>query len=170
MQLRIRATTEDDLSDLRRLWNDGRVMRWVGFPDGLGHDDDSLRAWYARIRADGRSRHFVVREAGVGFCGELFYDVDRLHRRAALDVKLVPEAQGRGIATAALAWLIERVFEREPDVDAVWTEPWPENRASRALYARCGLAETDRPVDLPPGPSYWERRRPATGGRTPTGP
>jgi RimJ/RimL family protein N-acetyltransferase len=159
MRLTIRATTERDLPDLERLWNDGRVMRWVGFPDGLGHDDESLRAWYEWLRAGTRRQHFVVHDRDVGFCGELFYAVDASHRRAGLDVKLVPEAQGRGFATAALSWLIDRVFEAEPDVDAVWTEPWPANSASRALYARCGLTETARPSDLPPGPSYWERRR-----------
>jgi len=160
MSVSISATTEDDLPDLGRLWNDGRVMRWVGFPDGLGYDDESLRAWFERLQSSADAHHFVVRDPGIGFCGELFYKVDRAHGRAELDVKLVPEAQGRGIATAALTWLIGCLFEQEPDVDAVWTEPWPENRASRALYARCGLVETARPADLRPGPSYWERRRP----------
>jgi RimJ/RimL family protein N-acetyltransferase len=159
VRLTIRATAERDLGDLGRLWNDGRVMRWVGFPDGLGIDDASLRAWYDRVRRDPDRHHFVVRDEELGFCGELFYEVDRARRRAALDIKLIPDAQGRGIATAALSWLIERVFAGEPAVDAVWTEPWPENRASRALYARCDLVETVRPADLPPGPSYWERRR-----------
>jgi len=157
--LSIRATTEDDLADLGRLWNDGRVMRGVGYPDGLGYDDAALRAWFEQLRRSATGHHFVVRDAEVGFCGELLYKVDPVHRRAELDVKLVPEAQGRGIATAALSQLIECVFEQEPDVDAVWTEPWPENSASRALYTRCGLAETTRPTDLRPGPSYWERRR-----------
>lgn len=160
MELAIRATTEGDLLELGRLWNDGRVMRWVGYPDGLGYDDEALRAWFGRLQSSGDGHHFVVRDSDVGFCGELFYRVDSEHRRAELDVKLVPEAQGRGIAAAALAWLIELVFEREPDVDAVWTEPWPENHAARALYARCGLAPTHRPTDLRAGPSYWERRRP----------
>jgi RimJ/RimL family protein N-acetyltransferase len=157
--LSIRATTEDDLPDLGRLWNDGRVMRWVGFPDGLDYDDESLRAWFSRLQSSPTGHHFVVRDPDVGFCGELVYKVDRAHRRAELDVKLVPEAQGRGIATVALSRLIASVFEQEPDVDAVWTEPWPENRASRALYERCGLVETTRPADLGAGPSYWERRR-----------
>lgn len=157
--LSIRATTEDDLPDLGRLWNDGRVMRWVGFPEGLGYDDESLRAWFELLQSSADAHHFVVRESDVGFCGELFYKVDRAHRRAELDVKFVPEAQGRGIATVAFSRLIERLFEQEPDVDAVWTEPWPENGASRALYARCGLVETTRATDLRPGPSYWERRR-----------
>jgi RimJ/RimL family protein N-acetyltransferase len=158
--LSIKETTVDDLADLGQLWNDGRVMRWVGFADGLGLDAEGLREWFERLRSSCVSHHFVIRDPDLGFCGELFYRADSVHRRAELDVKLVPEVQGRGIATAGLSWLIECVFTREPEVDAVWTEPTPENAASRALYARGGLAETRRPDDPRPGPSYWERRRP----------
>jgi RimJ/RimL family protein N-acetyltransferase len=158
-RLRIRPTDEGDLADLGRLWNDGEVMRWVGFPEGLGYDDQTLRRWLAATDADPCRHHFVVHDRELGFCGELFYVVDAVHRRAELDVKLVPPAQGHGIATAGLSWLIERIFATEPDVDAVWTEPSPENRASRSLYGRCGLVETVRPANLRPGPSYWERRR-----------
>jgi RimJ/RimL family protein N-acetyltransferase len=159
MNVTIRPTTAHDLPDLGRLWNDGRVMRWVGFPDGLGCDDTSLRAWLGQLEASPHEHHFVVLETLRGFCGEVFYRVDPEHRRAELDIKLVPRAQARGIATGAFALLIEHVFEAERDVDAVWTEPSPDNLAARALYARCGLAETRRPEDLPSGLSYWERRR-----------
>jgi RimJ/RimL family protein N-acetyltransferase len=152
-------TTDADLAVLGRLWNDGRVMRWVGFPHGLGIDADGLRRWYDELRADENRRHFVIRDRDGEFCGELSYAVDRAHGRAVLDIKLVPEAQGGGIAAYALSWLVEHLFAREPDVEAVWAEPSPENDASRALYARCSFVERGRPADLPPGPSYWERRR-----------
>ena len=109
--------------------------------------------WLDATDADPHRHHFVVHDRELGFCGELFYVVDAVHRRAELDVKLVPPAQGHGIATAGLSWLIERIFATEAGVDAVWTEPWPANHASRALYARCGLVESDRPDDLRPGPS-----------------
>jgi len=155
-----RATTEDDLPELGRLWNDGAVMRWVGFPDGLAYDQEALDAWYERMQGDPHARHFVVRETEIGFCGELFYRIDPAHRRAVLDIKLVPGAQGRGIATHSLSRLIEHVFERHSDVDAVWTEPRADNVAARALYTRCGLVEASRPSDLPAGASYWELRRP----------
>ena len=159
VRLHIRETTLDDLADLGRLWNDGHVMQWVGFPEGLGLEHDGLRDWFERLQSSGREHHFLIHEPDFGFCGELFYRIDSHHRRAELDVKLVPEAQGRGIATTGLSWLIQRIFTREPEVDAVWTEPVPDNAPSRALYARCGLAEIVRPDDLPPGPSYWEKRR-----------
>jgi RimJ/RimL family protein N-acetyltransferase len=157
--LAIRPTTAADLADLGRLWNDGEVMGWVGFPDGLQYDEPALGEWLAAIEASADRRHFVVREAELGFCGELFYAVDPDARRAALDIKLVAAAQGRGIGAAGLAWLIDTVFTDEPAVDVVWTEPWPENEAARRLYARCGLRPGPRPADLDPGPSYWALAR-----------
>jgi RimJ/RimL family protein N-acetyltransferase len=157
----LRATTPDDLEALMSLWNDGRVMGWVGFPDGLGYDMDRMNEWWDRQCADASRRHFAIEADGIGFCGETFFSVDEARRRAGLDIKLRPEAQGRGIATRALGMLIERAFAKEPAVDAVWTEPSPENCAARRLYERCGLAPAERPADLPPGASYWELRRSA---------
>jgi RimJ/RimL family protein N-acetyltransferase len=157
--LTIRQTTEADLADVAHLWSDPEVMRWVGFPGGLHYDEEELRRWLAWVGESPDRRHFVVRGDEIGFCGELFSDVDREARRAALDVKLLPAARGRGIATAALAWLVDLVFESEPDVELVWTEPWPENEAAQQLYTRCGLRPRARPGDLRPGPSFWALAR-----------
>jgi RimJ/RimL family protein N-acetyltransferase len=161
----VRETTESDLPDLARLWGDGEVMRFVGFPNGLDYDETALRDWLDAIRGDPTRRHFVLHAEGVGFCGELFYRLDT-SGRAELDVKLVPEAQGRGLATAGLRWLIHRVFSSEPDARLVWTEPVAENERAQALYARCGLDPAARPGDLPDGQSYralarerWEELR-----------
>ncbi len=159
-QVTLRATAERDLPDLRALWNDGRVMQWVGFPDGLGYDAADVRRWYERLRADPRRHHFVIEHPELGFCGEVYYATDAA-RRASLDIKLRPAAQGRGIAAAALRALIAHVFRVEPDVDEVWTEPSPTNGAARRLYAGCGLQPAPRPADLPPGDSYWALRRDA---------
>ena len=157
--LTVRQTTAADLDDVGRLWANGEVMRWVGFPDGLHYDEEELRRWLAWVGESPDRRHFIVLDDEVGFCGEVFSDVDREARRAALDVKLLPAARGRGIATAALAWLVDLVFESEPDVELVWTEPWPENEAAQRLYARCGLSSRARPEDLRPGPSFWALAR-----------
>lgn len=150
-------TMPEDLPELLQLWNDGRVMRWVGFPDGLGYDAARMAAWYERLRANPDRRHFVVRSPQVGFCGELYCAIDRPHRRASLDIKFRPEAQGGGRAADALMGLIAHLFRTEPELDAVWTEPREENLAARALYFRCGLRPAPRPAWLHPGPSYWER-------------
>lgn len=163
-EVTVRRTDRGDLSDLCALWNDGRVMRWVGYPNGLGYELGAVERWFDAIRDDHDRRHCVIRHDELGFCGELYYARDTEHRRAALDVKLVPEAQGRGIATRGLTTLIDLVFECEHDMDAVWTEPSEENAAARRLYARCGLAPAPRPIDLGSG-TYWELRRDAWAAR-----
>jgi hypothetical protein len=93
----IRYTAIHDLPDLMTLWNDGRVMKWVGFPEGLGYDLDKLMNWYSQLQANPNRHHFVVHEKGTGFCGELYYAADKEHKRAGLDIKLIPETQGRRI-------------------------------------------------------------------------
>jgi RimJ/RimL family protein N-acetyltransferase len=152
----LRSTTPDDLSDLLRLWNDGRVMRWVGYPNGLGYDQTKVESWFVRLQADPCRHHYVVSSPEIGFCGESYYAADLAHRRASLDIKLPPEAQGQGFAMDALSTLIGYIFETEPDIQAVWTEPSEQNLASRRLYNRCGLQPRPRPADLGSGESYWE--------------
>jgi len=156
----LHETAENDLPALAALWNDPAVMRWVGFPEGLGYSVVDMQRWFRALRSSPHRHHFVVSAERIGFCGELYYAVDPAHRRASLDIKFCPSAQGRGLATIALQALIRRVFDREPAVDEVWTEPSEENGSARRLYERCGLTPGPRPADMPPGLSYWVLRRP----------
>lgn len=157
--MQLQPTTSADLPDLGALWNDGRVMRWVGFPEGLGVDEQVLQDWWEAMAADPDRHHFVVLAEDGRFCGEAYYRLDRAQGRASLDIKLLPKFQSRGIAAAALGQLIRDVFATEPDAEAVWTEPSAENHAARRLYARCGLRPRPRPHDLPGDHDYWELRR-----------
>ncbi len=155
----IHTTSQADLIDLIGLWNDGRVMKWVGFPDGLGYDQEAAKAWFARVEKDAHRHHFVVHAKGIGFCGELYYAVNQGESRASLDIKFTPAAQGQGLAADALQFLINHVFETEEGVSWVWTEPSEVNTAARRLYRRCGLKPEVRPVDLGRGESYWALSR-----------
>jgi RimJ/RimL family protein N-acetyltransferase len=157
--IELHHTCESDLLDLVSLWNDGRVMHWVGFPQGLGYDSEKALRWLALLDSNPFRHHFVIRNDQVGFAGELYYEVDSYHRMASLDVKLTPKAQGQGIATRAFRALIDLVFKSEPEVDSVWVEPWPENIAAQRLYSRCGLRPQPRPAHLGEGPSFWQLRR-----------
>ena len=47
----IRETTRADLGNILKLWNDGEVMRYVGFPDGLGVDLPYLDRWLKWIES-----------------------------------------------------------------------------------------------------------------------
>ena len=155
----LHETNRVDLPELLTMWNDGRVMGWVGFPDGLGYELSRMEEWLKAVDANPGRRHFLVRDAEGIFCGETHYSIDRKHCRAGLDIKLLPEAQGRGLATAALSRVIRLVFESDPEVNAVWTEPRGDNGAARRLYSRCGLSPFERPGDMEPWESYWDLRR-----------
>jgi RimJ/RimL family protein N-acetyltransferase len=78
-----RPTTSDDLPDLGRLWNDERVMHWVGFPEGLGLNHESIRERFDTMEADPNRHHFVAHSSEVGFCGELYYAVSPVRLGAA---------------------------------------------------------------------------------------
>ena len=163
----LRSTSSADLADLMRLWNDGRVMRWVGFPDGLGYDNEAVEDWFAKVEANPDRHHYIVCDPEIGFCGEVYYAVDQNHQRASLDIKFIPQAQGQGLATEALKTLIEHIFKVEGNVNSVWTQPSAVNLAAKQLYARCGLRPEARPADLESGESYWILfREEASLGRT----
>ncbi|MDX1620565.1 MAG: GNAT family N-acetyltransferase [Nitriliruptorales bacterium] len=158
-------TIEADLEALRRLWARGEVMRHVGFPEGLELARADVQAWFEQVSRDGRRSHFTVRSPEGDFCGEVYYELDPEHRRAGLDIKLLPRCQGKGLARAALDQVIARVFQCHEDVEAVWTEPHEDNAAARRLYERCGLVEQPRPDDLGLGAPYWELSRPSWEAR-----
>ena len=80
---------------------------------------------------------YIIEVRSNLFCGELFYIKNLEHRRAGLDIKFLPESQGKGLTTEALKLFIDFIFRTEEQIDAVWTEPSKDNVAARGLYARC---------------------------------
>ncbi len=160
-RVRLRPTGEEDYPFLKRLWNDGRVMKWVGFPHGVGYTDASLKKRLNRRRAGAGFHHFIVHDEHHRPIGEVQYDYAPEKRRASLDVKFIPSAQGRGYATEALTLIIDLAFCAEPELEEVYTEPRPGNIAAQKLYTRCGLCPKARPPDLVSNESYWALERSA---------
>jgi RimJ/RimL family protein N-acetyltransferase len=150
--IELRPTSEADLPDLMALWNDGRVMAYVGFPDGLGATPDSMAAWFRRLVADPSRRHRSIHAPEIGFCGEAYVAVDALHDLATLDIKLRPEAQGRGIASRALGRVLAEVFDGAL-ANRAYVDPSRHHDRALRLYDRLGFLEADRPAWLgPPAP------------------
>ena len=143
----IKETTETDLANVRRLWADGDVMKFVGFPEGLHETEESMRKWFARIVSNRpRVNHFSVFD-NEDYCGEAFYQIDPQHgNSAALDIKLFPFARGKGIATAALSHAIEQAFQN--GAEGVWVDPNPQNLKAIALYERLGFERKPMPEYL----------------------
>jgi|SRR5690554_349406 len=158
-RIKIKLTEEKDLSNILILWNNGDVMKWVGYPEGLNISIEKIQEWFSGIQESELANHYVVFTRSDLFCGELFYMKNLKHKRAGLDIKFLPESQGKGLATEALKMFVDFIFKTEEQIEAVWTEPSKENIAARGLYDRCGLSEKERPDDMESADSYWELTR-----------
>ena len=141
--LAIRETTAEDLKNVQRLWADGDVMRFVGFPEGLRQTDEDMERWLRWIESNRPAlNHYAIFEDGR-YCGESFYELDAEHRSAALDIKLFGFARGRGIAAAGLSHAIREAFRNGAEI--VWVDPNPDNGKAIALYERLGFRRKDFP-------------------------
>ena len=49
--IEVKETTVKEIDNVRRLWADGDVMRFVGFPDGLCQTDDEMQGWFRWIES-----------------------------------------------------------------------------------------------------------------------
>lgn len=142
----IKETTKNDLENTRSLWASGEVMRFVGFPNGLIKSEEEMLRWLERIEAHKSTvNHFSIYENDT-YCGEAFYAIDRFRGRAALDIKLLPEARGRGIGRQGLTHAMKEAFYNGAEL--VYVDPNPENERALRLYESIGMVKTDMPDEL----------------------
>lgn len=154
-QILIKETGEEDLNNIMELWNNGEVMYYVGYPEGLGITMANLVSWLHKLYKNNLSRHYSIYHKELGYCGETFYSVDKEHDLAALDIKLLPKAQGRGIGAYALSYAVSQVFYKEL-ADRAYVDPHPDNRKAWNLYEKLGFLSKPRPVFLDPYETYLE--------------
>lgn len=157
-RITIKQTGPEDLDNIQSLWNNGAVMGFVGFPEGLGICSLKLEAWLETLKRNRSSRHYSIYEGGIGYCGETWYGIDTEHGLAALDIKLLPEAQGRGIAAFALSFSIDEAFS-DCSVSRVYVDPDPDNVRAWKLYDQLGFVSAKRPDFLEPWDTYLEITR-----------
>ena len=140
----VKETTVNDLANIKQLWADGDVMKFVGFPEGLHETDEGMQKWFLRILSSRPTvNHFSIFDNDV-YCGETFYHIDAKHNNSAsLDIKLFPFARGKGIATLALSFAIKEAFKN--GATKVWVDPNPDNVKAIALYARLGFTRKPMP-------------------------
>jgi len=146
VNITINQTSKSDLNNILTLWNDGEVMKFVGFPNGLGMTLEQLQKWYQHIESSRpRINHYSIYHLEIGYCGETFYAIDEL-QYASLDIKLFPKARGKGIASKALTFAINEAFKH--GANKVWVDPNPNNIDAIALYKRLGFIACERPSHL----------------------
>jgi RimJ/RimL family protein N-acetyltransferase len=153
--IQIASTTAADLEHICRLWNNGAVMAFVGYPQGLGITLPELTIWLTHIQANPLVRHYSIYRGPGEYCGETFYHIDSEHDLAALDIKLMPAAQGSGLGAFALSFAIDALFSRQI-FSRAYVDPHPENTRAWRLYERLGFIVRPRPQHLEPFATYLE--------------
>lgn len=154
-KIRIKETDQSDVQNVMKLWNNGQVMFYVGFPRGLGVTLERLQKWLDGVNQDIFCRHYSIYAEDIGYCGETFYDIDREHDLARLDIKLLPKAQGKGIAAYAFSHVIDQVFSNNLATKA-YVDPHLDNKKASKLCAKLGFVSKARPEFLEKGPAYLE--------------
>ena len=154
----IKQTEKSDLPNILGMWNNGETMKYVGFPNGLGWTMNDMNKWFEELQAQKEYVHCSIYADDVGFCGETSYETHELEhitRNMGLEIKLLPVAQGKGIASYALKYAIDMAYN-SGSFDVVHAEPHPENEAAIKLYKKLGLKFAERPQYLHPADTYME--------------
>jgi RimJ/RimL family protein N-acetyltransferase len=154
LQITIKETTKEDLINIMSLWNDGEVMHFVGFPKGLGITMGKMESWIKWVISKPQRCHYSIYAKDIGYCGETFYSVDD-NGGSALDIKLFPQARGKGIAKQALLFAIKQAF-CEGNAKWVYVDPHPDNKDAWKLYTALGFLSVPRPKYLGEGETYLE--------------
>lgn len=155
MKILIKETEKEDLKNLMNLWNDGQVMFFVGFPNGLNTTIEKMEEWLENIKKMKFTKHYSIYEEELGYCGETFYSVDRINDISTLDIKLFSKSRGKGIASYALSYAINEVFKNNL-ASRAYVEPSPKNIKALKLYEKLGFVSKKRPEFLEPFETYLE--------------
>ena len=161
----IRETTKDDFENLILLWNNPAVMSHVGFPDGDDTTLDEMDEWLEWAINKPYRCHYSIYTDEIGYCGETFYNVDAVTGTACLDIKLLPTAQGKGIAKTALTFAINKAFD-VGSAERVYVEPHPDNKKAWVLYEKLGFVSKPRPKYLYAADTYIEITKDEWGRRS----
>lgn len=156
--LTIKETSKEDLENILLLWNDGEVMSFVGFQNGLGISMEKLLEWLPWAISKPKRCHYSIYHNEIGFCGETFYNVDQKHGLAALDIKLRPKARGKGIAEYSLKFAIDQAFYQGNAI-SVYVDPQLDNEKAFKLYEKLGFSDRSRPDFLEEWDTYLELTR-----------
>lgn len=157
-RIRIRPTRREDLVFLHALWNDGHVMRFLGYPDGMHVTDTGMLYWWNMTpqaqSSDSNYSHLspppcVITLLDGTLIGELTYSIDT-HQRALVHCKLAPDYWGSGYAQEAMTMALRELFATTSAIMAI-AEPSAANTPARRFLQRCGF----QPAPSENHPDRW---------------
>ena len=136
MRIRMKETTTSDLVNLMGLWNNGEVMKFVGFPDGLHYTLEGCEQWLEKMNTRQNAKHYSIYSRDQ-FLGEGYYSYTE-GKKGDFDIKLLPEARGQNVGYRVVCFLIDQLFYHTGAI-TVTCDPHCQNEKAIKLYQKCGF-------------------------------
>ncbi|MDO9577237.1 MAG: GNAT family N-acetyltransferase [Candidatus Cloacimonadales bacterium] len=157
-RLFVRKAETSDLEMYLSLWNNGKVMRNVGFPKGLGISAEKIRKKIAGFDETEFDQTLVVVEKESGErIGECKLGLPSDHLIASTDIKLLPESWGKGYGKELKNALCQYLF-CHTGTKVIEASPNIENIASQKMQIACGGKEISREVyHFPPEMQHFTK-------------
>ncbi|MDD3803617.1 MAG: GNAT family N-acetyltransferase [bacterium] len=125
-----------DADFISSLWQNGDVMKFVGFPEGIKESPENIiRITKERIKK-GTEHHLIIERKGKSI-GEALIRYDKKDKFAETDVKLLPKYQGRGYGIEVKRVLLMWIF-KNTDARGVKATPNVKNIASIMMQEGVG--------------------------------
>jgi len=140
----LRPPRDNDLFFLAQLWGDSNVMKYVGYPHGMKISRAKIAKWINDWQKFGQLRLIIEDPAKNIPIGEIGYREDTKfpfkHRGKvlALDIKIIPEYWGRGIAKKSLKKFIE-ILSANDKIEYFQVTPNVLNTGAIGLYHSLGF-------------------------------
>ncbi len=145
--------SEKHRGKLRNLWESGEVMKYVGYPHGLGWSDQQYENFWKRSETAGDRIRLALENKSGDFIGEAKISFPDRNNHCTPDLKLLPKFQGRGFGREAWNMILKRTYSRWPDSTALVT-PSTDNLPANELYLSLGFKYDGGEEEWVPSPDY----------------
>lgn len=137
----VRPIEVEDAKYFHKWWNDGNLMKDVGFKDGLKLSlEEITNRFQKRISADSDNKLFIVYDKQLNVpIGELSYGEINLEERSCrIGMKICElEYQGRGYGKHSLCEFLKYLFT-ELDLEIIYIDTLMTNTRAINLYQKIG--------------------------------
>lgn len=153
-RIRVRQLNHSDIPIIAKWWNNGNLMKDMGFANGMGVTESDLLARFSHQldKKDKllKSRMFIITDNKTGKeIGELQYaELNFEEKKCRIAIKISEvDFQGRGLGEEALSLFIEYLIA-EFGLHKIEIDTIHDNIRAYKLYKKLGFKEVERIKDF----------------------
>jgi len=153
-RLGVRNLTHTDITLITRWWNDGNIMKDMGFVNGMGVTESDIYSRFENQLKNNSAilerRIYIITDKKTGKAiGELQYgELDLESKKCRIGIKISEtEYQGKGLGKEALMHFI-KYLKSEFGLKKIEIDTIHDNIRAYSLYKKLGFKEVQRIKDF----------------------